>query len=120
MSNFFSNADVSDVTRYEAEGGAWIELRNQLSKREMNDLFKKSPQSENDRSGVISFSTELIQILFSGWSNVDEHGNEVEFNAKTFNALAQKPAQWIEKTVGEHFRTITGTEVEELEKKPEE
>ena len=121
MSNFFSAADVSDFIEYQTpDGEGYIRLRSQLTKAEMNKLYQTSPQSDNDRTGVISFSEKLIETLFAGWSNTDEHGNEVDFSIKEFRKMGQKPAQWVEKTVGEHFKSITGAEVEELEKKPEE
>lgn len=121
MSNFFGAADVTEFIEYATpDGEGYIRLRSELTKAEMNKLYQTSPQSDNDRVGVISFSEKLLETLFAGWSNTDEHGNEVEFNIKVFRTMGQKSAQWVEKTVGEHFRTITGAEVEELEKKPEE
>lgn len=121
MSNFFGAADVTESIEYQTpDGQGWIKLRSELTKAEMNKLYQTSPQSDNDRVGVISFSEKLIETLFAGWSNTDENGNEIEFNIKTFRQMGQKAAQWVEKTVGEHFKTITGAEVEETEKKPEE
>lgn len=121
MSNFFSAASLDDFIEYPTpDGEGYIRLRSELTKQEMNKLYQASPQSENDRSGVISFTEKLLEMLFLGWSNTDEHGNEVEFSIKLFRNMGQKSAQWVEKTVGEHFRTISGVETDEMEKKPEE
>ena len=121
MSNFFSPASLDEYIEYPTpDGEGYIRLRSELTKQQMNKLYQASPQSENDRTGVISFTEKLLETLFLGCSNTDAKGNEVEFTIKMFREMSQKSAQWVEKTVGDHFRTITGAEVEDLEKKPEE
>ncbi len=118
MSNFFGAANVEEFAEYKTpDGEGYIRLRTELTKSDMNRLYKDSPQGDNDRQGVITFSEKLLETLFVGWSNSDSNGNEVPFTIKTFRDMSSKSAQWVEKTVGEHFRTITGTETEELEKK---
>lgn len=119
--NFFAAADVASYTEYKTpDGEGYIRLRSELTKNEMNKIYTTAPQSENDRVGNISFSEKLVETLFAGWSFTDDQGNVMEFNSKVFKSMNNKAAAWIEKTVGEHLREITGAEVEELEKKDEE
>jgi hypothetical protein len=116
--SFFAKASVTDYKEYTTpDGEGFIRLRKELSKQDVNGLYKDSPRGEDDRVGMVSFSEKLVEKLIVGWSNTDPDGNAVEFGIKEFRALNAQAAQWIEKTVGQHFRDITGTEAEDLEKK---
>jgi hypothetical protein len=60
---------------------------------------------------------KLLELLVVGWSFTDENGNEIPFSVMEYRSLEASGTSWMEKTVNEHFRNITGAEVEDMEKK---
>lgn len=117
--SFFAKASATDSVEYATpDGQGYIRLRKELSKADVNNLYKESPHGDEDRVGMISFSEKLAELLVVDWSNTDPDGQPIPFSIKEFRGLNAKAAQWIEKTIGNHFKEITGSETEELEKKP--
>lgn len=115
-SKFLRPVDKTVTKRYEHESGDWIELRQNLSKREVNNILRVMPAEavtgaqEKSGSEMVDMLTSVAETLFTnlvvGWS-VDDSPN-----VETYLSLPSEAAGWVDKILFEHFnaQSLTGDE----------
>ena len=108
-------ANVEESRRYTTEDGEdYLDLRAQITKREASSLLKFAPRKEDDLDGGLRFIEKAFADLIMGWSL------PVEPTADNYNLLDAAGASWVDRTVGQHLRTVLGSEAEEAEGKQED
>jgi imidazole glycerol phosphate synthase subunit HisF len=103
--------------KYEHDSGDWIELRQNLSKREVNAILRVMPSeainaSQDQKSGadMVDMLSSVAETLFTnlvvGWS-VDDSPN-----VDTYLSLPSDAANWVDKILFEHFnsQSLSGDE----------
>lgn len=119
--SFLRLANTEDVKRYQYEDTEeYIELRTEITKKEATNLLKFAPKEEGDIEAGLRFIGRAFRDLIVGWSLKDENGNPVEPSLEVYESLAAAPANWIDRTVGNHLRGVLGMEAEEAEGKESE
>jgi hypothetical protein len=115
-SKFLRPVDKTVTKKYEHESGDWIELRQNLSKREVNAILRVMPAEAvtgaQDKSGaeMVDMLTSVAETLFTNlvvaWS-VDETPH-----VDTYLSLPSDAAGWVDKILFEHFnaQSLTGEE----------
>jgi imidazole glycerol phosphate synthase subunit HisF len=115
-SKFLRPVDKTLTKRYEHDSGDWIELRQNLSKREVNAILRVMPtdvaDSTKEKSGaeMVDVLTSVAETLFTnlvvGWS-VDESPK-----VETYLSLPSDAANWVDKILFEHFngQSLSGDE----------
>lgn len=115
---FLRLANTEDKKRYYYEGTEeYIVLRTELTKKEASGLLKFAPRKEDDLDGGLRFIAKAFKDLITEWSLEDAEGNPLPPTVETYELLDQRAASWIDSTVGNHLRSVLGTEAEEAEKK---
>jgi imidazole glycerol phosphate synthase subunit HisF len=116
ISKFLRPVDKTITKKYEHESGDWIELRQNLSKREVNAILRVMPtdvaDSTKEKSGaeMVDVLTSVAETLFTnlvvGWS-VDESPK-----VETYLSLPSDAANWVDKILFEHFngQSLSGDE----------
>lgn len=108
-------ANIEETRRYyDDEGESWLDLRAEITKREASSLLKFAPRKEDDLDGGLRFIEKAFADLIMGWSL------DIEPTAENYNLLDAAGASWVDRTVGQHLRTVLGSEAEAAEGKPEE
>lgn len=121
MSDFLRLANVEDVKRYQyKDTDEYIELKADLSKKQATELLKFAPRKEDDIAGGLRFIGLAFKHLIMDWSLKDADGNPVNPSMEVYEQLSAAPAQWIDRTVGDHLRQALGVEAEEAEGKDED
>lgn len=119
--SFLRLANTEDVKRYYYEDTEeYIELRTEITKKEATGLLKFAPKEEGDIEAGLRFIGRAFRDLIVNWSLKDENGNPVKPSLEVYEQLAAAPANWIDRTVGNHLRGVLGVEAEEAEGKPSE
>ena len=116
-SKFLRPVDKTVTKKYEHESGDWIELRQNLSKREVNAILRVMPAdavsgAAESKSGaeMVDMLTSVAETLFTnlvvGWSVDDAPSVE------TYLSLPSEAAGWVDKILFEHFnaQSLTGDE----------
>jgi hypothetical protein len=116
-SKFLRPVDRTLTKKYEHESGDWLELRQNLSKREVNAILRVMPAdaingTADNKSGaeMVDMLTSVAETLFTnlvvGWSVDDAPSVE------TYLSLPSDAAGWVDKILFEHFnaQSLTGEE----------
>ena len=115
-SKFLRPVDKTLTKRYEHDSGDWIELRQNLSKREVNAILRVMPtdvaDNTKEKSGaeMVDVLTSVAETLFTnlvvGWS-VDDSPK-----VETYLSLPSDAANWVDKILFEHFngQSLSGDE----------
>ena len=116
-SKFLRPVDKTVTKKYEHDSGDWIELRQNLSKREVNAILRVMPSeainaSQDNKSGadMVDMLSSVAETLFTnlvvGWS-VDDSPN-----VETYLSLPSDAANWVDKILFEHFnsQSLSGDE----------
>lgn len=116
-SKFLRPVDKTVTKRYEHESGDWVELRQNLSKREVNSILRVMPAdaingTADGKSGseMVDMLTSVAETLFTNlvvaWS-VDDSPN-----VETYLSLPSDAAGWVDKILFEHFnaQSLSGEE----------
>lgn len=116
-SKFLRPVDRTVTKKFEHESGDWIELRQNLSKREVNAILRVMPSdvgqtTQDGKSGaeVIDMLTSVAETLFTNlvvaWS-VDDSPS-----VDTYLSLPSEAANWIDKILFDHFnaQSLSGDE----------
>lgn len=128
MGKFLRLANKQETRRYfyEVDGemtDEFIDLRTQLTKAEASTLLKFAPRKEDDLEGGLRFIERAFNDIVEGWSltTEDENGNEisVEPSVEVYQQLDAAAAAWIDRSVGQHLRSVLGSEAEGAEGKQE-
>lgn len=107
----------ADTKRIELEGGDWIEVKTDLSKRVFNQLLAAMPNREiDDEHGLtlqegLTFAQALFGALVTAWSAPQE------VTLENYLELDNAAASAIDALLVEHFSTLTPT-VDEQSKAP--
>jgi imidazole glycerol phosphate synthase subunit HisF len=117
ISKFLRPVDKTITKKYEHESGDWIELRQNLSKREVNAILRVMPadivngdSQQKSGSEMVDVLTSVSETLFTnlvvGWS-VDDSPN-----VDTYLSLPSDAANWVDKILFEHFngQSLSGDE----------
>jgi len=113
--DFFKFADETEEVRYYYEDTEhYIALKADISKRTATALLKFAPRKEDDLDGGMRFIEAAFKHTVVGWSFSEPP------TVESYLKLSAKPASWIDRKLGEHLRTLLGTDAEEVEGKPEE
>ena len=116
VSKFLRPVDRTLTKKYEHESGDWLELRQNLSKREVNAILRVMPADAingvDSKSGaeMVDVLTSVAETLFTnlvvGWS-VDNSPS-----VDTYLSLPSEAANWVDKILFEHFnaQSLTGDE----------
>lgn len=114
---FLRLADPNATTRITHESGdSWLDLRANLSKREINAVLAALPASMWERAGEqVRFSFEegagmaesLFVALVKGWSLDDSPSVE------TYLGLEGAPAAWVDSAMFEHFQSLQMSSADE-------
>lgn len=109
---FLRLADLDAVKRIEHESGDWIDVRANLSKRDINRILTTLPQELLNGTGQVTFQAAvgsaeaLFAALLVGWSL------EVPATVENYLNLDGEPAAWIDQKLFEHFNSLTLSEDE--------
>ncbi len=111
---FLKPVDSNETKRYTHSEGDWLDLRQNLSKREVNAILKVMPVSGIDQedaqkmiSTVEGITDTLFKNLVVGWSVNDKPSLEVYYS------LSGEAATWIDNTLFEHFNAQSLSKAEE-------
>ncbi|CAB5220602.1 hypothetical protein UFOVP357_3 [uncultured Caudovirales phage] len=111
---FLRPVDLNEVKRYTHESGDWLDLRQNLSKREVNAILKVMPSAgfeTAESAQMISTVEGIVETLFNnilvGWSVDDAPSLE------TYYTLSAEAAQWVDNTLFEHFNAQSLNKAEE-------
>lgn len=114
---FLRAVDITDVKRYTHDSGDWVDLRRNLSKREVNSILKSMPANGNIDNGdgdntkmittVENISETLFKALVAAWS-VDESPS-----IETYYSFSAEAASWLDNILFEHFNKQSLDKVEE-------
>ena len=109
-------ANTEEVRRYTMDDGSddYIELRAEITKKQATDLLRFAPKKEDDLDGGLRFIEKAFNDLIVGWS-LDESPN-----VQTYQQLDAVSAGWVDRTVGNHLRSVLGAEAEQAEGKLED
>jgi hypothetical protein len=115
--SFLRPVDRTVVKRYTHDSGDWIDLRANLSKREVNSILRVMPSDvvnggtdNKDGGEMVDMVTRVAESLFTNlvvaWS-VDETPD-----IETYLSLPSNAAAWVDKILFEHFnaQSLTGDE----------
>lgn len=113
---FLKLADQTAVKRYTHEEGDWVELREQLTKKEMNFLLRVTPDSmiEPDKDSniaVLKDAPGMAEHLFAtcvvGWSL------DIEPTVENYLALEPQAGSWLDGVLYGHINTMNLTKEEQ-------
>lgn len=112
---FLRFANTEETKRYETpDGDEYIDLRAEISKKEATSLLKFAPKKEDDLDGGLRFIEKAFNDLIVAWSL------DAPTNVESYQKLDAAAATWIDRTVGNHLRSVLGTEAEAAEGKQED
>lgn len=115
-SKFLRPVDKTITKKYEHESGDWIELRQNLSKREVNAILRVMPaeamSASQEKSGaeMVDMLSSVAETLFTNlvvaWSVDDSPSVE------TYLSLPSEAANWVDKNLFDHFnaQSLSGDE----------
>jgi hypothetical protein len=113
---FLRAVDITDVKRYTHDSGDWVDLRRNLSKREVNSILKSMPANGTIDNGdgdstkmittVENISETLFKALVAAWS-VDESPS-----IETYYSFSAEAASWLDTILFEHFNKQSMDKVE--------
>jgi len=115
-SKFLRPVDKTITKKYEHESGDWIELRQNLSKREVNAILRVMPaeamNASQEKSGaeMVDMLSSVAETLFTNlvvaWSVDDSPSVE------TYLSLPSEAANWVDKNLFDHFnaQSLSGDE----------
>jgi imidazole glycerol phosphate synthase subunit HisF len=113
---FLRPVDKTITKKYEHESGDWIELRQNLSKREVNAILRVMPaeamNASQEKSGaeMVDMLSSVAETLFTNlvvaWSVDDSPSVE------TYLSLPSEAANWVDKNLFDHFnaQSLSGDE----------
>jgi len=97
-------ADTTATKRITHESGDWVEVRANLSKRELNSILSALPldiaSEKVTFAASIGASEALFNALVVGWSL------DVPADIENYLALEGDAATWIDTVVMEHFSSL--------------
>jgi hypothetical protein len=106
MAEFLRKVDTTTVKRYSHTSGDWVDLREHLSKREVNAILRVMPSGVTDTdkqsSGdMVDMVAKVAETLFTNlvvaWS-ADENPS-----VETYLSMTTEAASWIDGVLFEHF-----------------
>jgi len=116
MVNFLRLANLDEVVRITHEGGDWIEVRANLSKKDMDGILRSLPssmtsvQTDGKASFDISEATDMAYSLFKslvkGWSL------DIPCTFDNYLNLDSEAAQWVDAKMYEHFAALQTSSAE--------
>lgn len=116
MGTFLRLASPDDTTRINHEGGDWIEVRSNLSKKDMDNILRSLPRSmvSSSSDGKVSFELSeaqdmaysLFKATMVSWSL------DVPCTFDNYMNLSSEAAQWIDTQLYEHFASLQTTKAE--------
>jgi len=119
MSNFFRLADTTSTKRLTHENGEdWIDVRANLSKKDMDGILRSLPKSltsgAKNPDGSTTFDIgdasdmaySLYKAVVVGWSL------DVPCTFDNYLALDNEPAQWVDAQLYEHFSSLQTSQAE--------
>lgn len=117
--SIFRKANPQDVIRYTHPNEEdWLELRSDISKREVTKLMAKAPTVREGESVKVTeamgFSEEFFVLTASAWS-----GGAGRPTRDDYLDLPVEVGKWVDECLGTHFKATIGAGVEDEEKKPE-
>jgi hypothetical protein len=119
---FLELVNTTETKRFEHESGDWIEVKANVSKREVNAIAKRLPTSayaENEDGSwtaevAVGTAEALFGALVVGWSL------PVPATVENYLALKGEPAAWIDQQLFQHFFNVqlTGDEAKKPSTSP--
>lgn len=107
---FLRIADTTSTKRIEHESGDYIEVRANLSKRELNSILSALPLDIANEKMTFASSIGASEALFSalvvGWSL------PVPADLENYLSLEGEAATWIDTSIMEHFSSLQMTKDE--------
>ena len=115
MGGFLKLADTASVTRFDHESGDWIEVKSNISKREMNAIFASLPDEMIERQisdekhsdealFLVKQGPAVAQALFgalvTGWSL------DAPPTVANYLSLDPEPAAWIDGVLYGHWGSL--------------
>ena len=102
-SKFLRPVDKTVTKKYEHDSGDWIELRQNLSKREVNAILRVMPSEAINASQDQKSGADMVDML----SSVAE-----TLFTNTYLSLPSDAANWVDKILFEHFnsQSLSGDE----------
>ena len=93
----------------------WIEVREDISRRDFNDLMASLPEDCDAEKPVTfvtagAFTEGLFRGFVSGWSLHDENDNPVPVSVEAYQNLERSSASAIDSAIGNHFNSLTPDE----------
>jgi hypothetical protein len=95
------------------DDGDYIDVREDISRRQFNALLGKLPAEGLGDEGTISFSVAstfsegLFDAFVEGWSVEDAKGKPVAATVDNYNELSRESSQLIDTAISEHFNSLT-------------
>lgn len=113
---FLKLADQTAVKRYTHEEGDWVELREQLTKKEMNFLLRVTPDSmiEPDKDSniaVLKDAPGMAEHLFA--TCVVSWSLDIEPTVENYLALDPQAGSWLDGVLYGHINTMNLTKEEQ-------
>lgn len=113
---FLKLADQTAVRRYTHEEGDWVELREQLTKKEMNFLLRVTPDSmiEPDKDSniaVLKDAPGMAEHLFA--TCVVKWSLDIEPTVENYLALEPQAGSWLDGVLYGHINTMNLTKEEQ-------
>lgn len=115
MGTFLRLASPDATTRITHEGGDWVDVRANLSKKDMDSILRNLPSSMvNNVDGKVTFNlTEAQEMAYSlfkalvvGWSL------DTPCTFENYLSLDSEAAQWIDNKLYEHFASLQTSKAE--------
>lgn len=121
MGGFLRLADTASIKRFDHESGDWIEVKANISKREMNAIFASLPDEMIERQMsdkkhsdetlfLVKQGPAVAQALFGAL--VTNWSVDAPPTVSNYLALDPEPAAWIDGVLYGHWASIQMAEGE--------
>ena len=109
----------SKTKRIEIGEGDYIDVVEDISRRQFSDLLKAMPSDLENISieGAEEFTLALFNLFVKGWSVVYEDGEPVPVTDDNYFALSRDAAVSIDAAIIEYFNSLTPTPQEQSKSK---
>lgn len=112
---FLTLVDTHATVKVEHESGDYLVLRENLSKRELNEIYRKMPKSAFRQNGAndedaIEIATGTAEALFGAL--VVEWSLDEPVSIDSYLALRSDAAAWVDGVLFEHLNKQTLTKDE--------
>jgi len=97
------------------DGDDYLEVRQDISKRDFAKLIKILPSNLDAEKGMTlddadNFSAGLFDLLVVGWSLKDDAGNPIIPTVEVYYSLSRDAAIAVDTVLVEHFNSLTPTD----------